>query len=297
MNPQDPQAGTQPQRASSGDRRTEQANQGGTRTAGKNDPRSDASTRPAGKTQDRQDTTDPTRKKDSTGSDANGSDEPEAADNDDRLAKPNPRRIRKRRHPQRREINGPPVTRPTPRRATISRATRPIGRAAAPRIKIPPRKTGNKAGASRATRKAIPGRTSPGRPGLTNRPAVRRNPGRKRKARVLATTSRPARIPLSRVTPRKEMAVRRLRVSRTPRMRRTVRHRAATAPRPAGRPVKPTRPRATRMPRPASRGRIRLRNPMARPTARSPMARPTAPPRKATRNGTRTRLRNDRERS
>ena len=73
MNPQDPQAGTQTQRANSGDRQADQANQGGTRTAGKNDPRSDASARPAGKTQDRQDTTDPTQKKDSTGSDANGS--------------------------------------------------------------------------------------------------------------------------------------------------------------------------------------------------------------------------------
>ncbi len=179
--------------------------------------------------------------------------------------------------PRRREINGPRVTQPTPSRATTRRATRPIGRAAAPRVTIPPRKTGNKAGASRATRKALPGRTSPGRPGLTNRPVVRRNPGQKRKARVLATTSRPARIPLSRVPPRKEMAARPLRVSRTPRMRRTVRHRTATAPKPASRPVKPTSPRAARMPRPASRGRIRLRNPMPRPTARSLMTSPTAP--------------------
>ncbi|MGA7499510.1 MAG: hypothetical protein WBX00_22505, partial [Isosphaeraceae bacterium] len=74
MNPQDSQAGTQTQPGNPGDRQADQANQGGTRSAGKNDPRSGASARPAGKTQDRQDTTDPTQKKDSTGSDANGSD-------------------------------------------------------------------------------------------------------------------------------------------------------------------------------------------------------------------------------
>ena len=214
-----------------------------------------------------------------------------------RLARPNLRQIRKHRDPQRGEINRPRVTRPTRGRATIRRATRPIGGAAALRVKIPPRKARNKAGASRTTHKELRGRTSRGRPGLTNRPMVRRNPGRKREARVLATTSQPARIPLSPVPPRKEMAVRRLRGGRTPRMRRTVRHRAAMAPRPASRPVKPTSPRAARTPRPASRGRIRLRNPMPRPTARNLMASPTAPPRKAARNVTRTRLRSDRERS
>ena len=94
-----------------------------------------------------------------------------------RLARPNPRQIRKHRDPQRREINRPRVTRPTHRRATIRRATRPIGRAAAPKVKIPPRKARNKAGASRTTHKELRGRTSRGRPGLTNRPMVRRNPG------------------------------------------------------------------------------------------------------------------------
>ena len=162
------------------------------------------------------------------------------------------------------------VTRPTPRRATISRTTRPTSRAAAPRIKIPPCKARNKAGASRPTRKELPGRTSPGRPGLTNRPVVRRNPGQTRKTRVLATTRRPARIPLSRVPPRKEMAVRRLRVSRTPRMRRTLRHREPTAPKPASRPVKTTSPRAAQCPGRRARVGFRLRNPMASPTARTP---------------------------
>ena len=73
MNPQDPQAGTQTQPDNPGDRQADQANQGGTRTAGKNGPRSDGSTRTAGKTQDRQDTTNPPQKKDNTSSDANGS--------------------------------------------------------------------------------------------------------------------------------------------------------------------------------------------------------------------------------
>ncbi|MBV8311095.1 MAG: hypothetical protein JO344_11985, partial [Planctomycetaceae bacterium] len=74
VNPQDPQAGTQAQPGNPGDRQADQANQGRTRTAGKNDSRSDGSARNATDTNRPKDQT-PASGKDSQGENkANGSD-------------------------------------------------------------------------------------------------------------------------------------------------------------------------------------------------------------------------------
>ena len=162
-----------------------------------------------------------------------------------------------------------------------------------PKSRRPQSRPANRRAAQTArarTRRKGPTRRAASLP-TTSARLARPNPRQIRKHRdpQLATTSQPARIPLSRVPPRKEMAVRRLRVSRTPR-----------------KPTAPPRTPARRMRAASQRGLVTARISRASPW-------PVTPPEtrhqrevnprtagrtpRATRNQTRTRLHSDRERS